>query len=399
MSEERRGATPPDPTAEMEAERLVGWLRLPAVVLIGFGETVSGTDDRDGFLIVLLAFAVWAVGAMIWVHRHRVDPRFGLWSSTVDMAAITALSFLSGGGFSEARIAYVLIPVTLAFRFKPEMTAVGGAAAVLAYLTQALSHPSGRTQDGLRTIAIQAGYLAWVSAAAVLLAFLLARRTRRASALATGTNRLLADALNAEERERQALSESLHDSALQNLLAVRHELQEAADGEPSAGIARAEAIVAETAKDLREMVADLHPLVLEHGGLKAALSAIAARAGRIGGFRVHLVCDTHDHHRHERLVVTVARELLNNVAKHAGAHEVEIRCVQESEAIRLTVIDDGVGFDPAVLEERASAGHIGLSSQRARVELAGGTLTLISGPAGGVVATVRLPGGPSAPSL
>ena len=97
-------------------------------------------------------------------------------------------------------------------------------------------------------------------------------------------------------------------------------------------------------------------------------------------------------------MVTVARELLNNVAKHAGAHEVEIRCVQESEAIRLTVIDDGVGFDPAVLEERASAGHIGLSSQRARVELAGGTLTLISGPAGGVVATVRLPGGPSAPS-
>ena len=158
----------------------------------------------------------------------------------------------------------------------------------------------------------------------MLLAFLLAG-TRRASALATGTNRLLADALNAEERAPGALESLTIPPSRIFSRSVTSCRRRRTGNRPR--IARAEAIVAKRPRICGRW-SRISILVLEQRAEGGASRRCAARAGRIGGFRVHLVCDTHDHHRHERLVVTVARELLNNVAKHAGAHEVEIRCVQ-----------------------------------------------------------------------
>ena len=58
----------------------------------------------------------------------------------------------------------------------------------------------------------------------------------------------------------------------------------------------------------------------------------------------------------------------------------------------LVVVDNGRGFDPAVLADRVGEGHIGLASQRLRVESVGGRLEIRTGPAGGTTAVVRLPG-------
>lgn len=344
-------------------------------------------------------FAAWAVGLLIWVHWRPVTERLGLVTATVDIGAITALAFLSGGGFSQARVAYALVPITLAFRFRPTLTAVAGAAIVVAYLTQALSHPSRAENQAGRFIAVQAGYLIWISAAAVLLALVLARRTRRIGELVLQGRHLLVDALGAEERERQALAEALHDGALQNLLSARHDLQDVSDLVEHRSLQRAESAISETVGQLRETVSELHPLVLEQAGLEAALSAVAIHAGRRGGFRAHVAYSAKPRHPQERVILAAARELLTNVAKHARARNVQLRCLEREGWIVLSVADDGDGFDTAVIGESVAAGHIGLASQRARIEGAGGELTIVSDPGDGTVATVRLPEATAAKSL
>jgi two-component system NarL family sensor kinase len=378
--------------ATAESERLVAWLRLPVIALLAVGESVTGAGEGGfGFYVAIAVFAAWAVGVVVWVHWRPAGEALGLVTAAVDIGAITALVYLSGGGFSQARVAYALVPITLAFRFRPALAAAGGVAVVVAYLAQALSHPSGSGGQAGRYIAVQAGYLIWISAAAALLALVLARRTRRVGELALQSRHLLTDALGAEERERQALAEGLHDGALQNLLSVRHDLQEIAETVDHHSVERAESTISETVGQLREIVSDLHPLVLEQAGLEAALSAVAAQASRRGGFRVRVAYESTPRPSQERLVLAAARELLTNVAKHARARNVDVRCVERDGWIELSVTDDGAGFDTSVIAERVVAGHIGLASQLARIEGAGGRLTVVSGPAEGTVATVCLP--------
>ena len=86
--------------------------------------------------------------------------------------------------------------------------------------------------------------------------------------LADERSRLLADALDAEQRERQALAEALHDEALQNLLSARHELAEAARSSTTPRWSAPTARVAATVGQLRDAVFELHPYVLEQAGLR-----------------------------------------------------------------------------------------------------------------------------------
>jgi two-component system, NarL family, sensor kinase len=95
----------------------------------------------------------------------------------------------------------------------------------------------------------------------------------------------------------------------------------------------------------------------------------------------------------EEMLYSAARELLTNVVKHAGARTVEIGLHESAEMIRLTIADDGRGFADGVADRRLAEGHIGLASQRIRIESAGGTLRLRS-TADGTVAEVELPAAP-----
>jgi two-component system NarL family sensor kinase len=351
----------------------VAWLRLPAIALVALGEVVTASPERhDGFVVALTAFAVWAVAVFVWVHLRTVGSAFGLMTAIVDITAITVLAFLSGGAGSQVRL-----------------TAVASGLVVLAYLAQAFSHPSSTRE--VSYILLQAGYLTWLGIAATLLAWMLARRTQRIGELVAQSRHLLVDSLGAEERERQALAEALHDTALQNLLSARHDLQEAFDAVPHPAVARAEATITETVGQLRDVVTDLHPLVLDQAGLEAALSAAGAHAGRRGRFTVRVTCTARPAYPEQRVLLAAARELLTNVTKYARAHQVDVRCVERNGWTVLSVSDDGVGFDPSSVSGSLTSGHIGLASQRTRIESAGGDLMIESRLHEGTTVTVRLP--------
>jgi two-component system, NarL family, sensor kinase len=382
----------PSRAATTEAERLVGWLRLPLIALIVMGQTLVSAEPSDSaFAVVLVVYSGWSVAVLVWVYSRSVGPTLSVLAIMVDIAAITALATLSGGPFSEARRAYLVVPVAVAFRFRPMLTGAASAITVAAFLSQAIAHSASALPGAKRQIATDAGFLVWVGVAASLLSFLLARRTQSVERLAASRQRLIADALNAEERERQQLAESLHDHAIQNLLAARHDLQEASDSQRHPALDRAEEALAAAVADLRSATFELHPHVLEQAGLESAIAAVAERNAERGGFRV-----TFDHalsraSPDERLLYAAARELLSNVASHAGASEVRLTLTESDGNVVLRVADDGCGFDVDDLPAQLAQGHIGIASQRARIESAGGSLTVTSRPGRGTTTEVRVP--------
>ncbi len=381
------------PAALAEVERRVAWLRLLAIPLIVAAETLPHPkEERTDFLFGVAVVSAYAVAMLIWVYRRQVTPRFALGGTAADVGAITALVVLSGGAYSEARLTYFLVPIAVAFRFRPELTALSSSVTVVAYLLQAVAHPAHTQPQAARFIAVQAGYLLWIGLAAVLLSAVLEQRTRRVAELAERRRGLIAEALTAGERERRALAEGLHDQAIQNLLSARHDLEEVAEAGAHEALARADAAVETTIAELREAVFELHPYVLEQSGLDAALRAAGQRAARRGGFRVHFELSYPRRHPQEVVLFGAARELLANAAAHADADNVTVELSELNGSVELAVRDDGQGFDLGSLPQRIAEGHIGLQSHRERVESAGGSFEIDSAPGRGTAVEIQLPG-------
>jgi two-component system NarL family sensor kinase len=381
----------PEAKPSERAERIVAWLRLAAVGLIVAAERLPHPNpNRSAFDAAAAVVSVYAAAVLVRVYLGPVSRRATLVVTAIDVGAITLLAFLSGGAYSEARLAYFFIPMTVAFRFGPRVTAAAALGVVVAYAAQAVTHPARHQADAGEFIAVQVGYFLWIGAAAVLFSSLLTQRTSRLLELARSRRALLAEVMSAEDRERRRLAESLHDHAIQNLLAARQDLEEAAASGPRVELDRAHSTLTELLSDLRSAIFELHPHVLDQAGLEAALRAVAQRASRQGGFDVELDLSYRQRHPHEVLLLGAAREFLSNAARHANASRVTLRLAEENGSIVLVTQDDGTGFDPATAERVADA-HIGLPSQRERLEAIGGNLEIDSAPGVGTTVTARLP--------
>jgi two-component system NarL family sensor kinase len=378
--------------ATAQAERVVAWLRLPAIGLIALGQGLQHPNPQGNWFTVTLAlFSAWSLGMLAWVHLRPAGPRLALAATGVDIVAISMLAVLSGGAYSHARLAFFLVPVAVAFRFRPLITCIAVAVTTAAYVIQGFAHPAAAQPQAVRFIVTQAGYLAWVGVGCVLLSAQLGRRTAGIARLAEARSRLLTDALEAEQRERRSLAEALHDQAIQNLLSARHEVEEAAETVSHPALGRAEAALGATIGQLREAIFDLHPYVLEQAGLEAALRSVADQAATRG--RLELRLDLHYGARHpdEQLVFSAARELLSNVVRHADANEVAVTLAETGGELELVVEDDGQGFPAERLSERLADGHVGLASQRVRIEAAGGRMDVVSQPGDGTRVEIHLP--------
>ena len=333
----------------------------------------------------------YGVVALAWSHLRPISARFSLAATALDVAAITVLVTLSGGAFSQVRLTYFLVPVAVAFRFRPLLTALAGASTVAAYIAQSYAHEAAHEPGADRFILVQAGFLALLALASVLLSAVLERRTARITELAEVRRRLIADSLVAEERQRQALAEALHDSTIQNLLSARHDLEEASEACRHEALGRADAAIAGAVAQLREAIFELHPYVLEQAGLVPALRSVAGRAARQGGFMLRLELADGPRYPHQALLLSGARELLANVVRHARAENVSVRLFEWGREAMLEIADDGIGFDRACLPAKLADGHIGLHSQLERIESVGGSLEIRSAPGEGTSVQIRVP--------
>lgn len=217
-------------------------------------------------------------------------------------------------------------------------------------------------------------------------------QSRRIEKLAEDRGRLVADALNAEDRARQRIAEALHDDVLQDLLVARQDIAEAIGAEgPSERLDTALEGITRAAARLRESVGELHPVTLTHGGLGAAVQAVAEHSARRGDFATRVLVEPEGAGTHDRLLMALVREALANIERHAGAAQVEILITCGPGAVELVVQDDGRGMGPGREQEALREGHIGLASARERVRALDGTLTVDSAPGRGTRLAVSLP--------
>jgi two-component system NarL family sensor kinase len=378
-----------------DAERLTALLRIVAVPVLLVGEVYVPKPEPSErpFYFVLAAFTLYALATLV-VARWEIAPgTHWQWLAVSDIAFAGALTYSSGGGFSQVRFAFLFPVVVVAFRGRPIATAAVAAGSTAAYLLQAVPHPSRSSNGALSFVLVQAAYLAWLGLALALLSLLLARRDSAVQLLSDQRQRLVAEALTAEERERRQLAQELHDGAIQNLLAARHDLDLVATAAPDGPEARAHGAITDTLAELRGAVADLHPYLLEQAGLAAAIAQAARAAAERGGFELELEVSDGEPGPNDRAVLRCTSELLANIVRHARARHVSVVLIRNHDSHRVQVRDDGVGFDPIVATATVRAGHIGLASLRERAEALWGAFTLQSAPGTGTVVTVTIPRG------
>lgn len=216
------------------------------------------------------------------------------------------------------------------------------------------------------------------------------RQSRAIADLAQARGELVSQLMLAEERTRQRIAQVLHDDALQSLLAAHQDLREAPGPE---GTSRALQALEGTIERIREAVAALHPVTHQQGDLQTALSAIVRQHAARGGFRYTVRVEPEAFGIQDELVLSAARELVMNVAKHAEASRCSVSVERRGDRIHLEVADDGVGI-PAGRQQRAvKEGHIGLASTVQRMKAIGGDGEVSSTVGKGTVVTASIPVG------
>jgi two-component system NarL family sensor kinase len=206
------------------------------------------------------------------------------------------------------------------------------------------------------------------------------QQARALESLSEQRGKLVAQALDAGERGQRQIADVLHDDVLQHLLFARQELAEAGAG--NAAVERAAASVDAATTMLRRVVAGLHPITLAHAGLAAALESLAAEHEARNGLAIDVHVDPDAEGAYDRLLVSIVRELLVNVTKHANAHRVVVRLAKAAQDLQLSVADDGCGMPDDALAGALGSGNIGLATVRERVEAVGGTVRAGIGLAG-----------------
>jgi two-component system, NarL family, sensor kinase len=193
----------------------------------------------------------------------------------------------------------------------------------------------------------------------------------------------------AEERTRRRIAQVLHDDALQRLLSAHQDLFEAAPGRE--GVSRAHKTLEGTIQRLRDAVVALHPVTLQQGDLETALNAIARQHGGRGGYRYTVRVEDDATGYEDDLVLSLARELLTNVARHAEASRCAVTVTREGNRIALEIVDNGKGIDPGRQDQALREGHIGLASALQRVRAIGGEAEVSTEPGKGTTVRARIP--------
>lgn len=217
---------------------------------------------------------------------------------------------------------------------------------------------------------------------------LLTLRLTRAS---RARERLMRRAIDSSEAERRRIARDLHDGVVQELAGTAFALSGVARDDSFPPAVRGELQGASDAlrrslRQLRSLLVEIHPPGLDAAGLPAALedlTASAASAGMEATVSVEGIDGASEHV--VTLVWRVAQEAIRNAVRHARASQLRVDVRGDEHLVRLTVADDGMGFDPTVRARESSYGLRGLQSL---VEDGGGRVNVESAPGGGTTVTM-----------
>ncbi len=211
---------------------------------------------------------------------------------------------------------------------------------------------------------------------------------------------LLRQVLTAQEAERKRVALDLHDGPLQSLgvgLIHADTLRKRAEtgGVSAKDIHALRLDFAAVVNEVRDLMADLHPEVLDAYGLRPALEAHARRVGETTHLAIQIECNLDERlpAYMEVLIYRLVQECLSNVRKHAQATNawITLHLDNTNQNVTVKVADDGRGFNPRQMPVRSGGFGLGLSSMAERAASASGKMTIESVPGQSTTITFHLP--------
>ena len=204
--------------------------------------------------------------------------------------------------------------------------------------------------------------------------------------------------ISAQETERTRIARDLHDDVSQRIAAlsmmisaIKRRLRGDSDILPA--LISVQQSTAALGENIRHFSHDLHPILLQHAGLGAALRVLCAEFEKLHAIEVTCTADADPQAIAADTALClyrIAQEALRNVAKHADAHHVAVTVTHASGGVQLSIVDDGKGFDLAAV--RGTAAGLGLVSIDERARLLGGRVRIDTQPQNGTRVHVELPG-------
>jgi signal transduction histidine kinase len=199
--------------------------------------------------------------------------------------------------------------------------------------------------------------------------------------------------VDAEERERRAISRELHDEVGQSLSALLIDVENltamsSGEGAFRQGLQKIKTLAENCVNEVRNMALLLRPSMLDDLGLVAALDWQAREVSKRTGMFVDIVDENVSNalpDKYKTCVYRIVQEALNNCSKHAYAKNVRVAVRQKHNHLQVTIKDDGKGFDARRVR------GLGLVGMNERVDQLGGMLKVESDPARGTCLQVELP--------
>lgn len=225
-------------------------------------------------------------------------------------------------------------------------------------------------------------------------------QSTRLEALSEDRRQLLSAAIRVAERERVRVAEELHDGTIQHLVALEYQIERAGTqlqrGDTDTArdtLAAVQFGLNAQLTDLRALMVRLRPPSLDVAGVKAAIEDFAQSYSRRTGIQTATAIDGDRLGAEiEDIVYHVTLDSLSNVAEHASADLVRIEVSRaQPDWVKLTITDDGVGFDVGRIDGLVRDGMFGLARMRESVESVGGSFEITSEPGGGTRMTVMVP--------
>lgn len=185
-----------------------------------------------------------------------------------------------------------------------------------------------------------------------------------------------------DESERRLLAADLHDQVLNDMRTIQKRFDQFADNPSSEQRDEINTMLKQSMVNIREIMDDLCPAMLEEFGLPAAIEDRLDKSSKIGNFKARFACTANEElvdklsSVEKQLVFRLVQESLTNIVKHAGASLVRIAIAEDDGALAFRVTDDGKGIDPSTL----SASSRGTLYMRLRAALIGAKVSWMPGP-------------------
>jgi signal transduction histidine kinase len=215
------------------------------------------------------------------------------------------------------------------------------------------------------------------------------------------------EVVKAQERERQWIAQELHDVSVQSAILICRGLDAASESverdereQTQRMLGEARVTAENMADELRRFSRDLRPLILEDLGLVPALKQLIAELQDRTQIRARFYVTGHLRRLDpsvELALFRIAQESCRNVERHSGASTTSLSLALGADRVRLSVTDNGKGFQVPPITSLLRDGRLGLLGLQERARLVGGRCEVRSklGHGTRIVAEVATPPAPA----